>query len=551
MRKHSLAFVALIPISLIVLFSCGQFYKVNKPHHNNLDEKAATVERMKSANKVFILRSGPKAFLMTDMNVSADGKTINSVLTTIPEDQLYHVSFSSDKENTGRRTPPVKKQEWLNQVHLYTDADSAVTYGPQTLDVAKVTKMEIIEYDRGRTNGRVIVGTVAVLGSALVVAGFVALMSSCPFVSAYEGTDFTLQGEIYGGAIYPQLARNDYLPLQMTALKDGSLCLKISNELKERQFTDMAELWVINHPVSSRVFADENGNLHQVQTPASAVKALLNNAKDVTLQVAEPQDGLVVLMNDNSKPSGVNDLDLTFANDAMRTEGKLIITAKNSYFLDLLYGKVAEGLGNQYANYVADKKTKSAASLKKWVAEQNIPLTVSVKEDGEWKQVASLNTIGPLANRQMVVPFKLSGTSSEQVQFRLSCGFFFWEIDEVAIDFSENASMEVDKLSAYSAIDQHGKDVKQQLIEIDKNFLEQPSTGDFTTLSFLPKSPVKAGYTRSFILHANGYYEHIREYKNSPDLKFLSQFKFPGAMSKFGMSWYQQTFYEKVLAQKN
>lgn len=57
---------------------------------------------------------------------------------------------------------------------------------------------------------------------------------SRPFVSANNGNGLILQGEIYGGAIYPQLARIDYLPLQMAPLSDGTLQVRISNDLKAK-----------------------------------------------------------------------------------------------------------------------------------------------------------------------------------------------------------------------------------------------------------------------------------------------------------------------------
>ena len=121
----------------------------------------------------------------------------------------------------------------LSEVHFYIRTDTNVRAGGSyILDLAKVEKIEILVKDKGRTTRSYILGGVGITIGVVVVASIIALAlkSSCPFVSANNGNGLILQGEIFGGAIYPQLARNDYLPLQMVPLSDGTLQVRISNE---------------------------------------------------------------------------------------------------------------------------------------------------------------------------------------------------------------------------------------------------------------------------------------------------------------------------------
>jgi hypothetical protein len=104
-----------------------------------------------------------------------------------------------------------------------------------------------------------------------------ATKSSCPFISAYTNNEFVLQGEIYGGAIYPQLARDDYMPLRMNPTIDNNLQLKISNELQEQQYTDFADLIVVTHSKNTKVLADEKGNLYGIFDPKSPIAAWTGN----------------------------------------------------------------------------------------------------------------------------------------------------------------------------------------------------------------------------------------------------------------------------------
>lgn len=384
--------------------------------------------------------------------------------------------------------------------------------------------------------------------SAILLVGIIALAtkSSCPFVSAHDGNAFTLQGEIYGGAIYPQLARHDYLPLKMAPMPDGYLQLKISNELKERQYTDLAELWVVSHPVGTEVYADESGALQQVTKRIKPVTASLNSQKNVLEQLVKAGDELTVLMDDTSNSMGLNELVVRFKNPGNIKNANLILNARNSYFLDALYGKVAQGLGTYYTQYISEQKTKTAEELKRWITEQNILLDISIKTSNEWAPVTKLNTIGPLASRTMVVPIEIPAGAGEEIEIKLSCGFQFWEIDEVSMAAVENKNVTVEKLLPAKAIDHFGNDVNKLLSRTDKIFLHQPNIGDVTTISFNPSGKLKKGYIQSYILHANGHYEHVREFKNPPDIKFLNGFKNPGGLSQYGMVFSRQLLADQI-----
>ena len=549
MKKYQVwVLMVLLYTSALFIFACNQYYKVTPRAYHNVQEKSTEIDSLRNANRYFILRNGADAYALSGISLSQDNQTLQAKLDTIPKDLTYHLG---NKDRT--RTSPVSKNTPLNQVHLFIDFDSTITYNTNSLALSKVKKIEIIEHDQRRTANASIGTGAAIVGGTLLLVGIIALAtkSSCPFVSAYDGEGFSLQGEIYGGAIYPQLARNDYLPLKMRPLPDGSLQVKISNELKERQYTDMAHLWVITHRHNTQVFADEHGALHEVALSEKPVYAKLNEKKDVLESVSNANDDKLTLMDDSSRIDGVNDLVLRFKRTSNDTTALLLLTAKNSYFLDMLYGKIAQGLGTYYTSYVQEQKTKSAALLQQWIAEQKLPLQVSVKTGKSWAPVTMLPTIGPLASRQMLVPIPLPKAGSEEVEIKLSCGFYFWEIDEVKLAMKLPQQLEVQKLSPAKAIDHRGKGVTEQLAAQDKIFLEQPAIGDVTTITYKPKLSLKDGYKQTYILHANGYYEHIREFKNAPDIKFLSQFKSPGSMSKYGMELYQQTISQKYLAQKN
>src|SRR5690606_4115334 len=259
----------------------------------------------------------------------------------------------------------------LNEVHFFTAYDSNAVAGKYTLNLDKIQKIEIIEHDKKKTTNSYVIGAIGyTLGAMAVVSAIIlATKSSCPFVSAWDGNAFSLQGEIYGGAIYPQLARHDFMPLKMAPMEDGTLQLKITNELQERQYTDIANLLVITHDKDIKVLADENGELYSIADPISPVKANLGNGKNVLPALLQDGDLQILYMDDTTQADAKNDLLITFNKPAEVTNGKLVLSLKNSYWLDLLYGELAKGFGTYYASYMADQKKKTAEELLKWVKE--------------------------------------------------------------------------------------------------------------------------------------------------------------------------------------
>lgn len=533
-------FIAVALIILCALTACHHYYIARPQNTSTSLDKAKTVDSMKLQNRYFILRSGDQAYYMKNVRLDEQKNSFHCTLEPLPLQHKLHL-LKGRKGKMQYNTTPEDLQV-LNEVHFYinpvTDIKDA---GDHTVSLDKIYKIEVIEKDKKRTTNSYVAGTLGIIGGVALLAAIIvaATKSSCPFVSAYNGSNFTLQGEIYGGAILPQLARHDYLPLDMQPLADQTLQLKISNELQEHQFTDMVELLVITHDKSSRVYADEYGNLSSVSSLQPPYLALLNNKKDVTSLIANSGDNSLLYMDDTTEVSAVNEVILQFHKPIHSTSGKLFLNLKNSYFLDLLYGELAKGFGSYYPTYIKQQKDKPADELLRWTREQRIPLNVSIKTTTGWKHITDITTIGPLAARSIVLAVNLPQTNDRFTEIKLSGGFAFWEIDQVAMDYSSN-SFTVERLSPSSATDELNQDVLTQLITEDGNYLSQPDIGNSATISYQCKPLADESKTRSYILHSKGYYEHKRNFSGKPNVAFLNQFKNAGAFPLYGLELYKK-----------
>jgi hypothetical protein len=520
---------------LIMQTSCFRnYYKIAKQPVIATPESIST---LKNDNRYFVLRSGTYAWYMNNISLSNDQKTIRFDLANLPEEHRLHLRRGEHHENFQyKRDRPTRVV--LSEVHFFIPEDPSISNGPYTLALSKVQKIEVIEKDGGRTAGSFIGGTFAILGSIAAGVLIIAALTSCPFVSPYDGKEFSLQGEIYGGAVYPQLSRNDYIKLNMAPTPLGNLQLKISNELKEVQHTDLAELITIDHSNNVTILPDQEGNLYSIKDPLPANSALTKNNTNVTGLLAD-KDSRVMEFNDSISENGCNEVVLQFSKPSHINKGKLVLTVKNTFWLDRLYGKMLEGFGNYYNTFVKNQKNQTAETLNKWTDEQQIPLKVSVKTKEGWKPVTGLKTSGPVAYRDVVVPIDLSGIDEPFTEIKLSSGFMFWEINYAAIDYSENEIFSIEKQFPAMATDETGKIVSHELSAPDGNYLIQPVPGNVTTITYNYHQPSE-GQSQTYILHSKGWYETKREFKGKPNIVFLEQFKKPMAFPKFSLELYKK-----------
>jgi len=76
--------------------------------------------------------------------------------------------------------------------------------------------------------------------------------------------------------------------------------------------------------------------------------------------------------------------------------------------------------------WIEQKRNDNPAMLNQWASEQSLPLSVYIKEAGQWKLAEKIPTVGPLAARDLCIPINLSKDADEITEIKLSCGFMFW-----------------------------------------------------------------------------------------------------------------------------
>ena len=111
-------------------------------------------------------------------------------------------------------------------------------------------------------------------------------------------------------------------------------------------------------------------------------------------------DSLSFLFDDKeSGKSGVENIILKFVKPANTHIAKLLIRAKNSFWLDGLFLKFHSLFGKNFDEFARRQETAPGDKLREWSLNQKLPLSVYVEENGKWNFTDYFNIAGPMAYR--------------------------------------------------------------------------------------------------------------------------------------------------------
>ncbi len=530
-------------IFLNYLTGCMFYFKVKE--ENNLSNPD-TQALLNLSDKYVILQEGNSVNHLYDIEIKNDLMT-GKIEPLTPA----HEKHLNPKKKGGNRYIKKSESGVVNEVHLFVNDVDLKDQSNESVSfpLSAVQKVQIYKADGGATAASWLLPPLIVIG---VIAAIIAA-SSCPFLYTFDGNSYILAGEIYGGATYQSLERHDYLKLPGFNATEGKYQLKIANELKEIQYTNLCELIRVQHPIGTKVLLDKYGKIQTSVSPQFPKTATTLNQQDVTSVVRE-MDNRFFAFDDRGGEHHVNGLVLTFINSDNSDEGKLTVRAKNSVWADYTYGKFTNLFGTYYERWNDQQKGLSTRKIKKNALDQDVPLSIYLETKKGWKFIDYFEVVGPLAFREMVIPIDLSKAESRVIHIKLETGFMFWELDYAAMDFSENIHMDYTSLPLIAAEDEIGNDVKSVLLRDDDLYLIQPDVGNEVILNYASPSDETGRDQNSQIslfFHSKGYYERIRQYSNDPDWLTLITHKHKHAFSKYSWNEFEKAKEQKFASIKN
>jgi hypothetical protein len=531
--------IAAILLVVFLNFTYGcTYYKIK--HQKKFS--AETITEFQKNGEYIILHNEGNGTMLHLYNVSVDEGKIVGKTKAISE---KHKILQKKSKGANHR---YKQSELaiLNEVHIYT-SNVLDTGTSVTIDISEIRKITVHDRDIA---ANIATWTVSAVGILLIVVLIVGITkSSCPFIyiNTKEGEEFA--GETFGGAIYGSLERHDYMPLPGFLAENGMYQLSIENHLKETQYINQAALVTINHQLETEVLMDKNGIVHTIKEPQTPVKAVNDNGLNCKTALAK-QDEYYYLFDDD-KANGLNNLELTFNNADLQSEGKLIVDAKNSLWVDYIYGEYTKYFGTLFNKWVKKQRKGSSKKHHKWAADQGIPLAVYLETKDGWKPIDNFHVVGPLASRKMVMSVPLEYAKDQQhPKLRIETGYLFWEVDYAAMDFSKNETVQVKELLPESGITETGEDVTTIIAANDQSYHVQPHVGDKLVVQY-QASEIPVGMKQTTFLHSKGYYEWQRNYTNKPNLKKLRESKQPGWFNQYSKEAFKKIGQESGVLAEN
>ena len=428
---------------------------------------------------------------------------------------------------------------------LYASVKSAAYQVP--LDEVQRFWVERRELSKARTIG--LVAGVAVGTLAIIVGVAAATKQSCPFVYSWDGTRYVFDAEPYGGAITRGLEKDDFSQLENLREQDGLYRLKLTNEVDETQFTNLTELWVVDHPSGTRVAADVRGNLHTLAAPQAPVSARDSVGHDL-LPWLRATDRLIWEPSAAPDANGKleSDIVMTFPKPADATQVKLVANAATGLWGSYMIKKMVELRGRDVGAWytLMDQSQAARDALFAWeVREELYALKIYVEEPTGWEVRGILPGTGPFISKDRIVPLDVSRVPGNQLHIRIHPPAGFWALNSFAVDYTTDQPVSVKKVEPATARgiqgqDLQGKDVLPELAANDDRYLAMPNIDDTADLTF-PAPPRHAGTERTVILHSRGYYKLHINTTGEPDTKTLQALEnVPGAAARFAAEQFEQ-----------
>ena len=421
--------------------------------------------------------------------------------------------------------------------------DSTLSGSPYVTPLSDVARVEVYRVDAGRTALAVMgIGvTVALIAAAVNALSNLDLnfgggggggggymggtnMSSCPLVYSWDGSHWRLDSGTFGGAIVEALQRTDVDNLDYARAEDGTLRLRVANELAETDHLDALAVLAVDHDPTLSVAPDPAGGIHTVGALERPLSATDFRGADALARVRDA-DGWNwesgVTGRDAGRASDLTDgLVLAFARPRGATRAHLVIDANSSPWGNYLLSEFIRAHGAATAAWYDSMNARPAAAraMQARLAREAF-LAASLRTGSGWTPAGTFWEAGPEIVKRQALDLDLANVTGDTVYVRLASAPAFWTIDRVAMDFTPDRAVTVRELPLLTARDLAGRDVAPLLAAADHRDLAL-AHGDAATVTFAVP-PLPSGLARTFLLRSTGWYHVDSPETGAPDLVAL------------------------------
>ncbi|HTT66718.1 MAG TPA: hypothetical protein VMF70_01695 [Gemmatimonadales bacterium] len=417
--------------------------------------------------------------------------------------------------------------------------DSTLAGSRYAMPLADVASVEVRQVDAGRS----VLALAAVGASAALVYGAIKAldnmtlfkapdlsgfnMRSCPLVYSWDGRHWRLDSGTFGGAIVEALQRTDLDNLDFARAVDGTLRLRVTNELAETDHVDALAVVAVDHDAGLAVAPDPAGGIHTIGALQPPLTATDFRGADALARVRDA-DGWnwesAVTGRDPARATDLRDgLVLAFARPRGATRAHLVVDANSSAWGTHLLVEFIRAHGSATQAWYDSMNARPAAAraVQARLAREAF-LAASVRTASGWQPAGLFWEAGPEIVKRQVLDLDLSAVAGDTVLVRLESAPSFWDIDRVAMDYTPDQAVTVHELTLLAARDQAGRDIAPLIAAVDHRDYALAHGASAEVVLAVP--PLPSGQTRSFLLRSTGWYRVDTPEAGAPDLAALTAF---------------------------
>jgi hypothetical protein len=417
------------------------------------------------------------------------------------------------------------------------------------------------------------------MGIGAAVAPSPPPVTSCPLIYSFDGRDFTLEAEPYGGAVLKGLQRTEWIGLDRLKATGGFFKLRAANDLSESEYLDELKLMIVDHASGARALPDANGRIHIISDPVPPLRAIAKGGFDVRAALAkndrsfwEPAyptapaalsaasampraGGPAPSSEEIAEATPIGDLRdelvLEFPKPAGARSAKLVANAWTTLWGSAVAKDIVSLHGRELPAWAAevDARGPEYRRIMGWfLTEELYMLKVEIDTKAGWKPRTVIFGGGPIIARDKAYLLDISDAAGDTLKIRMRPPAGFWRFNSFAVDYGDAAPLRVEEISPAQARDAAGRDVRTSLAAADGDYFTMPRAGEYAEVLFaVPPAP--PGAARSVVLKASGYYDPHLSADGEPRNDLLRRIHAqPGATLRFAYAEHLRRLFESGLA---
>ena len=329
--------------------------------------------------------------------------------------------------------------------------------------------------------------------------------TSCPYVYAWDGTQYRLQAEPFGIGWGKALELTTVHLLPAARAEHGIVRLRLTNEREETHYVNSIGLRRIALGTAPAAILDGEGRAWPLAHPVGPLAARDRSGRDILPEIAAVDARRWECEPSSLTPgSGYEDvLDVSFQRPRGAIAGLLVLAGINTTLSTALYAHMCRIGGGQAAVlwHAVETDPELIAELRAYLRDAS--LKVDVWNGHDWEPAGAFSPEANAVAFTRALRIRVPAGAGDTVRVRLRSMADMWKIDALSADWSDASPLPMTSVELRSAVGPLGEDVRNEIGADDTQYaiLLPPDRVDLTFAA----APAEAGDRVAYAVAARGY----------------------------------------------